>query len=114
MKTLIFWAADFLREQIETPGGRLRAHAAYALAEFQLMMDTHGPFFSEEDSKKTAFYGRTFLLMYQQLASLYLKNQNPVSRRCYKIVPKFHSMVHLCENIVHSRRNPRRLTANMT
>ncbi|CAK9103686.1 Uncharacterized protein SCF082_LOCUS48423 [Durusdinium trenchii] len=108
VKFLIYWAAAFLRERFEenpNEGSRLRAHTAYCLAQFQFLQDAHGPWFSEQVATDEALAGRSFLLFYQQLAKK--ARQDWPNRRVYKVLPKFHSLLHCCLYIKLTKRNPR-------
>ena len=108
VKYLIFWAAVFLEEKLSennTEGNRLRAYCGYSLARFQFLQETHGPWLSKDISIDMCNAGRTFLLFYQKLA-VTTKLAMP-DKRYYKVVPKFHSLLHLCLFVVSTGRNPR-------
>lgn len=108
VKYMIFWTADFLQQKLDdnpSDGTRLRAYCAYSLAQFQFLQETHGPWLSDEIAMQMHNMGRTFLLFYQKLA-VTTKNAYP-DKRFYKVVPKFHSLLHLCLFVVKTGRNPR-------
>lgn len=107
VKTLMFWCTDYLKENCSVDGGNLRYRTMDAFTRFQYLLDIHGPFFSPEQTAEVVRIGRKGLLLYQKLA--YIDKQRTDSRRCYKIIPKFHSFLELTFYIEKSNRNPRSL-----
>lgn len=108
VKYLIFWASAFLTDVLEwcdNTGTRKRAYAAYCLAQFQFLQETNGPFLTEDVAKDMCHWGRSFLLFYQDLATE-AREKFP-NRRMYKVVPKFHSLLHICSKLPTALRNPR-------
>eukprot|EP00438_Fugacium_kawagutii_P025206 Skav225051 [mRNA] locus=scaffold1570:218183:218920:+ [translate_table: standard] len=108
VKYLMFWAADFLKEKSAAIGSnlsRLREYCAWSFARFQYLQETNGPWLSDETAEEMCNIGRTFLLFYQQLASE-SRAANP-DRKMYKLVPKFHCLLHLCLFTRATGRNPR-------
>lgn len=96
VKYLIFWVSDFLKEKLSEHAGanyKLRSYCAWALAHFQFLQETHGPWL--DDSVATAMHdtGRTFLLFYQKLV-VSARAAN-VGRSMYKVVPKNHCLLHM-------------------
>ena len=107
VKYLIFWTDMFLQEKVaqnDTEQNRLRAHCAYSLAQFQFLQEVSGPWLTEPVAKEMHDMGRTFLLFYQKLA---VKTKGEFPEKMYKVVPKFHSLLHLCLSVVKTLRNPR-------
>ena len=108
VKYLIFWLRDFLLEKMEeeqTAGARTRAYCAYTLAEFQLLQEKNGAWLSPEVAQEMSHMARTFLLFYQKLAGDARRDHH--DRRMYKLVPKFHSLLHVALDIPQTLRNPR-------
>ena len=108
VKGLIYWVAEFLLECFRTnptPSSRLRACCAFALAQFQFQQDSNGPWLSQDVANDVAYMGRTFLLLYQKLACE-ARLAFP-QRRVYKVIPKFHSFLHMCLCVTSVRRNAR-------
>ena len=108
VKFLIFWAATFLVDklkEINTETSRLRAYCAWSLAQFQYLQDTNGLWLSSETAKEMAHMGRSFLLFYQRLA-VDSRIVCP-EKKMYKVVPKFHCLLHLCLFTEETCRNPR-------
>ena len=108
VKYLMFWAAAFLCEQLEkvdTPNNRLRAYCAWSLARFQYLQEANGPWLCAEASKDLRAAGRSFLLFYQKLAVE--SRAVCMGKKMYKVVPKFHSLLHLCIGVKVTGRNPR-------
>lgn len=108
VKHMIYWAATFLFEctrENDTPQSRLRAYTAFALAQFQFLQDCNGPWFTPETAEEVCYFGRTFLLLYQK-STVEGRAAFP-SRKMYKLVPKFHSLLHMCLAVRSTRRNPR-------
>lgn len=108
VKYLIFWVSDFLKEKLSGHAGanyKLRSYCAWALAHFQFLQETNGPWL--DDSAATAMHdtGRTFLLFYQKLV-VSARAAN-VGRSMYKVVPKNHCLLHLCRFVRDTKRNPR-------
>lgn len=108
VKYMIFWASAFLTAVLETndnAASRKRAYCSYCLAQFQFLQEVHGPFLSLDVAKEMCHWGRSFLIFYQDLA-VQARHQCP-NRKMYKVVPKFHSLLHVCLNLPVTRRNPR-------
>ena len=108
MKGLIYWTAAFMLQcyrENPTPNTHLRACCAFALAQFQFHQDSSGPWFSQEVAKEVCFVGRSFLLLYQKLACE-TRLAFP-QRRVYKVIPKFHSFLHMCLCVTSVKRNAR-------
>lgn len=108
VKYMIFWASAFLTEALQTndtPRARKRAYCSYCLAYFQFLQEIQGPFLPQDVADDMCYWGRTFLLFYQDLA-VEARLQHP-NRKMYKVVPKFHSLLHMCLNLRITRRNPR-------
>ena len=110
-KYLIFWCASFLKAKFEdspaNEGAALRAYCAWCLAEFQLLQETSGPWLTPKVASKMCDMGRTFLLFYQKLANNARKSFGQTGRRQYKVLPKFHSLLHQCLDLQSTLRNPR-------
>ena len=108
VKYLMFWAAAFLCEQLETvdtPNNRLRAYCAWSLAQFQYLQEANGPWLCAQTAEDMCVAGRSFLLYYQKLAVE--SRAASQGKKMYKVVPKFHSLLHLCMNARVTGRNPR-------
>ena len=108
VKYMIFWAADFLKAKLKeknSENNRTRSYCAWALARFQFLQETNGPWLSVDAANEMCLQGRSFLLFYQKLA-VQSRAQCP-GRKMYKVVPKFHSLLHLCLFVKATRRNPR-------
>lgn len=106
VKALLYWTASFLTEFMNpTPMSRLRAYTAYALAQFQFLQDTHGPWLDDDAANEMYEKGREFLVFYQALAKMARAHQP--GRKLFKIVPKFHSLLHACFYVKLTKRNPR-------
>ena len=104
VKMLIYWVHDFLLGvQHEANGGIGRACASYALAKMQFDFDMSGPFLNDALKADAVSMGRSFLLFYQQMC---FENQSS-ERRNFKMVPKFHSFLHLLLYVQRTSRNPR-------
>ena len=108
IKFMLYWAASYLKklmEQTNTETSRLRAYCSHALAMFQYLQDSNGPWLSQETAEEMCHYGRTFLIYYQILAKD-ARTKSP-DRRMYKTVPKFHVLLHACLYVQKTKRNPR-------
>ena len=106
VKALMYWTASFLTEFMQpTEMSRLRAYAAYALARFQFLQDTNGPWLDDERANEMYEKGREFLVFYQALGKM-ARAHRP-GRKLFKIVPKFHCLLHACFYIKLTKRNPR-------
>lgn len=103
---MALWLDAYLEEERGTgPGSDLRCFCAHALASFQRSCDESPQFFTKSVASRTSGYLKTFLQMYQRLA---LQDRERVDgRRNYKVVPKFHSLLHLGDYIEETLRNPR-------
>ena len=109
VKSMMYWAAAFLREEDNgVSGGPLRICTTHAFAKFQHLIDTNGPFFTPEVSSQVVFIARKGLLLYQKIASQDGKRTD--ERKNYKIIPKFHSLLEMTFYIEQTHRNPRSLT----
>ena len=110
VKVMLFWIADFLIANVDAapePWRNWRMVAAYSLAMFQYVLDTHGPWLSFAEAAEAVGHGRLFLLCYQRLA-LHSRSTS-TQRQNYKITPKFHSFLHMLLTMERTRRNPRTL-----
>ena len=108
VKFMMYWTACFLNEKLTkdcSPRARLRAFVAFALAQFQYLQDSHGPWFPDKAANQAYHVGRTFLLLYQRLAVD--SRKSCPTRKLYKLIPKFHSFLHMCISIQDTKRNPR-------
>ena len=105
VKTMLYWCLDYLRGQQHTPRGDRRAQTMYYFTHFQFLMDTHGPFLSNDVARKVVQTARDGLVAYQRLASNDRKRED--GRRTFKIIPKFHAMLELTIYIEETKRNPR-------
>lgn len=64
VKFMIYWTADFLREQCladSNEGSKLRSYVAYCLARFQFIQDTSGPWFTDLEAAEECKAGWAFL-----------------------------------------------------
>ena len=104
VKMLIYWVHAFLHDvQAETAGGINLVCVSYALAKMQFDFDMSGPFLTDAMKNNAVRMGRSFLLFYQKLCS-----ENHGKERCnFKVVPKFHSFLHLLLYVERTSRNPR-------
>lgn len=108
VKYLIFWVASFLNDklsELNTEFSRLRAFCSWSLARFQWLQEVNGPWLSNDVATELHDAGRSFLLFYQKLATE-ARNACP-GKKMYKLVPKFHCMLHLCLHTKITGRNPR-------
>ena len=105
VKTMVYWVADFLREHqdSEKPDTALRADASYMLAKFHHLQDTHGAWFDSATAQEASNSVRTFLILYQKLAGDAMR----AGRRLYRLVPKFHVLLHMALRLPEELRNPR-------
>ena len=111
VKCLQYWCLDFLREvKDQTELGDLRYRCMFAFVRFQFLMDTSGPFFTDEILPEVVGAVRKGLLLYQKLASLDRKRTD--GRKNFKIIPKFHNLLELSIYIESTKRNPRLLGSN--
>lgn len=101
VKYMQYWVHGYLMDNRVASDEDL-VHMSYALARFQHMLDTRGPWLNFEDREKTAKYGHTFLLFYQKVAGA-----NRGHRKNFKITPKFHYFYHMMEYVQNTGRNPR-------
>jgi len=108
VKSMMYWAAAFLKEEDNgVPGGSLRISTMHAFAKFQHLIDTNGPFFTPEVSSQVVCTVRKGLLLYQKIAGQ--DQQRTDERKNYKIIPKFHSLFEMSFYIEQTHRNPRSL-----
>ena len=106
VKFMIYWVASFLQRHCDGSWmARLRAYTSHALARFQYLQDVNGPWLDAATADSMCDEGRSFLVFYQKLG-LAARAQFP-NRKMYKIVPKFHSMLHCALYVQRTRRNPR-------
>lgn len=108
VKYLIFWCRDLLTAQLDhdsTYMAKCRAYAAYCLAEFQYLQEVSGPWLDRDVAERMCYMARSFLLLYQFLA-VSTRSECP-TKWYYKVVPKFHSLLHLAMQLPLTRRNPR-------
>ncbi|CAE7838956.1 unnamed protein product [Symbiodinium necroappetens] len=104
VKMLIYWVYAFLCDEdrnVPNSGNRLRL--SYALAKTQWLFDRSGPFLTRQVKDEAVYLGLSFLLLYQFLAV----ENIPQHKRNWKIVPKFHSFLHLLQYVKRTSRNPR-------
>ena len=67
------------------------------------LFDKSGPFLDNNARDDSVRYGKIFLLLYQSLAVA-----NSGSPRVnFKVVPKYHSLLHLLLYVARTSRNPR-------
>ena len=99
--------AYLLDERGSSPGSDLRCFCAHSLACFQVCCDENPQFFDPKVAKRTSGHLRTFLLLYQKLAVA--DRARTDQRMNFKLVPKFHCLLHLGDYILETRRNPRLL-----
>lgn len=78
-----------------------------AFAKFQHLVDVGGPWFTDESVQEVVGALRTGLVLYQKLTSQDRKRTD--GRICFKITPKFHSLLELSIYIEKTGRNPRHL-----
>lgn len=108
VKYLIFWCRDLLTAQLDhdsTYMAKCRAYAAYCLAEFQYLQEVSGPWLDRDVAERMCYMARSFLSLYQFLA-VSTRSECP-TKWYYKVVPKFHSLLHLAMQLPLTRRNPR-------
>ena len=99
-----YWLHAFLDdEKDKSPGGVERACCSFALAKFQHLLDSNGPWFDEPTRKDVCKYGRTFLLFYQSFATQF----QGAYRKNFKVTPKFHYFCHMLISIARTERNVR-------
>ena len=105
IKAMLYWIASFLleRKQDNQAGFIVRADLSYTLAQFHYLQDCNGPWLHEQAAADMAWYGHKFLLLYQFVAG----QARRAGRVIYKVVPKFHVMLHMCLRLPLDRRNPR-------
>ena len=72
------------------------------LVRFYTILDTQGRFFSKSIKKELSQLGLTLFTCYSRLAAEALK----AGRRAWKMTPKFHVFLHICE-ISSDMENPR-------
>ncbi|CAE7521097.1 unnamed protein product [Symbiodinium sp. CCMP2592] len=104
VKMLIYWVYAFLCDEdqnVPNSGNRLRL--SYALAKTQWLFDRSGPFLNRQVKDEAVHLGMAFLLLYQSMAV----ENIPQHKKNWKIVPKFHSFLHLLQYIKRTSRNPR-------
>ena len=111
VKSMLFWCNDFIKESVgRVVGAEARHMCVHAFAKFQYLVDISGPFFEPQRSKEVAKYCRAGLLFYQQLAAN--DRARADDRRCFKIIPKCHSLFELSLYIELTNRNPRFFVSN--
>eukprot|EP00439_Symbiodinium_sp_Y106_P037149 s7437_g4.t1 len=105
IKAMLYWIASFLleRKQENQAGFVLRADLSYNMAQFHYVQDCNGPWLDDQATIEMAWHGHKFLLLYQYAAEQAKSN----GRVLYKLVPKFHVMLHMCLRLPLERRNPR-------
>ena len=107
VKYMMFWAAAFLQSKLDerdTERNRLRAYTAWSLSRFQFLQESNGPWLTPEVSAEMCEAARTFLLFYQKLA---VESRASCDKKMYKVVPKFHCLLHLALEVKRTGRNPR-------
>lgn len=108
VKSMQFWCASYLRENMSTtPGGQFRAYTMHAFAKFQRLLDLTGPFFTPEGAAEVTKYGRIALLCFQELTAQDYRRTD--QRRGFKLTPKFHSLLEMLLYISSTNRNVRPL-----
>ena len=104
VKMLIYWVYAFLcNEDQNVPNGGNRLRLSYALAKMQWFFDRSGPFLNRQVKDEAVYLGMAFLLLYQCMAAENIRQH----KRNWKIVPKFHSFLHLLQYVKRTSRNPR-------
>lgn len=86
VKCMIYWCAQYLKEERGVSGGEQRYRTMHQFALFQYLMDSNGPFFDCDTTGKVVQAARTGLLDYQRLASADRKKEG--DRRTFKITPQ--------------------------
>lgn len=71
VKYMQYWVHAFLMSR-RTDNDEDLIYMTYSLAMFQYMLDTQGPWMSEEKRLETKGFGCNFLLFYQRLAGLHV------------------------------------------
>ena len=106
VKTMLFWCNDFLKEHVgRVHGSEARSRCIHSFAKFQFLLDSHGPFFTGEQTLQVVKYARAGLLFYQDLVA---EDRARVDgRRFYKMIPKFHSLFEMAIYIEQTNRNVR-------
>lgn len=69
VKTMLYWLAAFLRDEVGTLNGRLRYSCANAFAKFQHLLDDHQAWFTPSETQEVVGAIRKGLVLYQKLAS---------------------------------------------
>lgn len=101
---MIYWVHAFLSDEDQNlPNGNDRRRLSYALAKVQWNFDRSGSFLSTSVRDESVQMGQTFLLQYQALAVRNLEEP----KKNWKIVPKFHSFLHMLQYVKRTSRNPR-------
>ena len=102
---MLYWIASFLHEHMrdDQADSVLRADVAYSMAQFHYVQDSNGPWLTPPTAGEMALNGRRFLLLYQLLAV----QAQRAERHLYKLVPKFHVLLHMCLRLPLELRNPR-------
>ena len=105
IKSMLYWIASFLHEHMrdDQADSVLRADVAYSMAQFHYVQDSNGPWLTPPTAGEMALNGRRFLLLYQLLAV----QAQRAERHLYKLVPKFHVLLHMCLRLPLELRNPR-------
>ncbi|CAE7602568.1 unnamed protein product [Symbiodinium microadriaticum] len=104
VKMMIYWVYAFLcDENHNVPNGGNRLKLAYALAKMQWLFDRSGSFLSTAVKDEAVHLGKSFLLLYQSMAVENIQQH----KKNWKIVPKFHSFLHLLLYVKRTSRNPR-------
>ncbi|OLP77438.1 hypothetical protein AK812_SmicGene42495 [Symbiodinium microadriaticum] len=92
VKMMIYWVYAFLcDENHNVPNGGNRLKLSYALAKMQWLFDRSGSFLSTAVKDEAVHLGKSFLLLYQSMAVENIQQH----KKNWKIVPKFHSFLHL-------------------
>ena len=104
LRHLILFAVDLAsRHNSGSDHDRRRLGVAQCLAEFYKIMEAEDQFLSPDASNKIKFYGTNCIMMYAQLSQEALTS----GLKLWKISPKHHLMLHLCEWQAPILGNPR-------
>ena len=111
VKMMMYWVHAFMSDVAqETAGGPERARLSYAFAQVQWCFDSSGPWLSDFVRDRSVKLGWAFLMMYQCMSAGNMTS----AKRNFKIVPKFHSYLHLLLYVQRTSRNPRPAGASMS
>jgi hypothetical protein len=82
---------------------RRRRAVCQLLVIFYSMLESNGRYFSRDDQRRVADCGRNLVIIYSQLAAESVAKEE----RFWKLIPKFHIFLHLCEVQCTTWGNPR-------